>query len=540
MLYFFEVVEVESETVLAQYKDAVDKSSIFSKADAKGRITYVNDKFCEITGYTREELLGKNHSIIKDPQTPKEVFQELWHTIANGGSWHGILKNRKKDGGYYYVNSLIYPIKNEDGKILEYISIRQDITELVESKKLLKLYSTDPLTQLPNRQKLNEKLSANTQELMVILLDVKDFSLINELYGEDIGDTILAELSYKLQSYIVNENVELYKLDSDRYLIVVDDTKLFEKYKTLVEFTFLCEDSFIVNDIIVTFNISISYGVNDLLSKASLALKEAKKRKNRFFIYNDTINTKEQHKENLKKFNNFKDALINNRIEPFFQPIVDAKTHKVVKYEALARIRDREDNIIAVENFLSIAEKSSFFENFTRQMIQKIFAISNASGEEITINLTYENISSSELLNYIQNRLKMHKGATITFEILESEEIEDYSVLENFIDMVKSYGCLIAIDDFGTGYSNFAHLTKFKADFIKIDGSIVSNILHDDNSKLILKILVEYAKQNNIKTIAEYVSDGDIAKAVSEMGVDLLQGYYYGKPENASYYNLTS
>ncbi len=531
---------MESEVVLIQYKDAVDKSSIFSKADIHGRITYVNDKFCEITGYTKEELLGKNHSIIKDPETPAEVFRELWSKIANGESWNGILKNRKKDGGYYYVNSLIYPIKDEEGKILEYISIRQDITELIESKKLLELYSTDPLTKLPNRQKLNTKLNGNTKELMVILLDIKDFALINDLYGEDIGDNILAELSKKLQSYIVNENVELYKLDSDRYLVLVDDKKLFEKYKTLVEFTFLCEDNFIVNDIIVTFNISISYGTSDLLSKASLALKEAKKRKNRFFIYKDTINTKEQHKENLKKFNNFKDALINNRIEPFFQPIVDAKTQKVVKYEALARIRDRENNIIAVENFLSIAEKSSFFENFTRQMMQKIFAISNTSGEEITINLTYENISSADLLTYIENRLKMHKGPAITFEILESEEIGDYSVLENFIDMVKSYGCLIAIDDFGTGYSNFAHLAKFKADFIKIDGSIVSNIQHDENYKLILKILVEYAKQNNIKTIAEYVSDADIAKAVTDMGVDLLQGYHYGKPESASYYNLTS
>lgn len=529
---------MEYESILTQYKDAVDKSSIFSKANVYGLITYVNDKFCDITGYSKDELLGKNHSIIKDPDTPDIVFKGMWDTITSGNVWRGVLKNRKKDGRAYYVNSTIYPIKDEHEKIIEYISIRQDITDLIRSQKLLEIYSTDRITSLPNLQALNERLKVNDSELMSIFLDIKDFAIINELYGRVIGDEILLKLSLKLNSYLDNDGVTLYKLCSDRYMILIEDKKLFTKYDSLVEFTFLNEDNFIIDDIVVNFSIGVTYGVKELFSKSSLALKEAKKRKSRFAVYDDSLNTKEIHQQNLKKFNDFKDALLNDRIEPFFQPIVDAKTEKLVKYESLARIIDRDGKVIAVADFLDIAEKSSFFENFTRQMIQKIFAISNASNQEVTINLTYENINSATLVKYIENRLQIYKGPQITFEILESEEISDYTILEQFIDMVKGYGALIAIDDFGTGYSNFVHLSKFKADFIKIDGSIISNLENDKNNKLILSILIEYAKENDIKTIAEYVSTPEIAKIARDLGVDLLQGYHYGKAERASYYNL--
>ncbi|WP_294966528.1 EAL domain-containing protein [Sulfurimonas sp.] len=524
--------------ILAQYKDAVDKSSIVSKTDIQGKITYVNDKFCEVSEYTREELIGNTHAVIKDPEAPASIFKDMWKTISEGNIWKGIVKNIKKSGSYYYVNSMIYPMKDSSGKILEYISIRQDITELIKNQKLLKIYSTDNTTNLPNREKLNERLSSNNSELMAILLDIKDFTVINELYGEKVGDEILFEASQMLQSYITNESVILYRLDSDRYFILVDDQNLFAKYESLIEFTLLSEESFIINDIVLTFNISMARGSHELLSKTSLALKEAKKTNSRYFIYNEAIDTKEIHKLNIKRFNDFKEALLNDRVEPFFQPIVDANTEEVIKYEALARIIDAQGNIIAVSDFLSIAEKSSFFENFTRQIIQKIFAISKESNKEVSINLTYGNINSEKLVTYIENRLKKHNGPTITFEMLESEEITDYTILEDFIKMVKSYGALIAIDDFGTGYSNFTHLSKFKADFIKIDGTLISNVENDENSKLIVSILVDYAKKNNIKVIAEFVSSDKIAKILKNLGVDLLQGYYYGKAESAAFYKL--
>ncbi len=529
---------MDNDSLLHQYKNAVDTSSIFSKADVGGLITYVNKLFCDITGYDESELLGKNHSILRHPDMPAKVFESMWKTISSGNIWQGVVKNKKKDGTSYYVNSTIYPIKDEDGKILEYISIRQDITEVIKNKKLLAFYSTDQVTQLPNRQKLLEKLNSNSSQLMSIILDIKDMSLLNELYGEETGDEILYKISLLLKEYIANDNVTLYKLPVDQYLILVEDKNLFDKYKSLIEFTFLSEDNFIVNDIVINFTIGVAYGAEELLSQTSLALKEAKKRHKGFYVYDKIIDAKELHIKNIKQLTTFKEALEDGRIEPFLQPIVDAHSHITMKYEALARVIDNTGNILETKDFLDIARKSSFFNSFTKQILQKSFAISTQADVEVSINLTYENIHSTELLNYIETRLKMHTGPKITFEILESEEIEDYVVLNNFIKMAKGYGALIAIDDFGSGYSNFSHLLKFDADFIKIDGSIINNVETDDNAKMILSLIVAYAKMANIKTVAEYVSSKEIADIVTQAGVDLLQGYHFGKAENVIHYNL--
>ncbi len=119
--------------LLEEYKKAVNESSIVSKTDTKGIITYVNDKFCEISGYSRDELLGKNHNIIRHPDSPKEMFEEMWHTIRDKKSiWKGIIKNRTKDDGVYYVDSIIMPILDLEGNIIEYISLRHDVTKLIK------------------------------------------------------------------------------------------------------------------------------------------------------------------------------------------------------------------------------------------------------------------------------------------------------------------------------------------------------------------------------------------------------------------------
>ena len=529
---------MNDDSILHQYKDAVDISSIFSKTDTNGIITYVNKRFCDISGYTKDELLGRNHSILRHPNMPSKLFETMWNTITHGDVWQGVVKNRKKDGSSYYVNSTIYPIKDKHGKILEYISIRQDITEIVTNKQRLESYLKDQITQLPNRQKLLDKLNDNCDELMSIILDINNMSLLNELYGEEVGDKILYEVSLLLKEYIVNDDATLYKLPADQYLILVEDKNLFRKYRSLVEFTFLSEDNFIVNDIIINFTIGVAYGSKELLSHTSLALKEAKKRRKKFYVYDKFIDTREQHIKNNWQLATFIEALKDGRIEPFLQPIVDAHSHTVIKYEALARVIDNTGNILETKDFLDIARKSSFFNNFTKQILQKSFTISMQAEVEVSINLTYENINSTELFNYIETRLKMHTGPKITFEILESEEIEDYKVLHNFIKMAKSYGAFIAIDDFGSGYSNFSHLLKFDADFIKIDGAIINNIETDKNAKMILSLIIAYAKMANIKTIAEYVSSKEIADTVTQAGVDLLQGYYFGKAENVTHYNF--
>ncbi len=172
-----------SETLLDEYKKAVDLSSIVSKANPKGVITYVNDAFCDISGYTREELIGQSHRIVRHPDMSSTIFEEMWRSITNKRPWQGIIKNRKKDGGDYYVKSTIIPILNSSNEITEFISIRSDITDLIKNQRKLIEHSTDVATKLPNRLKLVEEIAKSSENLKLSIIQIKKFKEINGYFS---------------------------------------------------------------------------------------------------------------------------------------------------------------------------------------------------------------------------------------------------------------------------------------------------------------------------------------------------------------------
>ncbi|MGE4397428.1 MAG: EAL domain-containing protein, partial [Sulfurimonas sp.] len=210
----------------------------------------------------------------------------------------------------------------------------------------------------------------------------------------------------------------------------------------------------------------------------------------------------------------------------------------VMKYEALARLQLPDGRVVPPYDFLNIAIEDKTFEFFTRQMMQKVFNIYDKTYVELSMNLTYENIKSPTMLEYIKNRLQKYGGERMTFEIVETEEIDDYEVVENFILMIKEYGCKISIDDFGAGYSNFTNLIKLNIDFIKIDGMLITKLLSDEKARLMVQGLIQFAKNIKVKSIAEFVSSREISECVKELGVDYFQGYYHGEPKDAKFYGL--
>jgi diguanylate cyclase (GGDEF)-like protein/PAS domain S-box-containing protein len=226
----------EYSNLLSEYKRAVDLSNIVSKTNPKGVITYVNDKFCEISGYTREEVIGRPHNIIRHPDMPREAFKELWDTIKTKKSWHGIIRNMRKDGGQYIVDTTVVPILDVDGDITEYIAIRHDITELEETKQQLRninkamknkvdeLYSMtssleekaskDKLTGISNRDNFEELFldeikyaRTHSKALSLMLFDIDNFKNINDTYGHQAGDNILSELANLVSNNIKTSDV---------------------------------------------------------------------------------------------------------------------------------------------------------------------------------------------------------------------------------------------------------------------------------------------------------------------------------------------
>lgn len=438
----------------------------------------------------------------------------------------------------------LYIGSDEEQKAVIALSLENIIGQKEFSNNFLNPNKIEKTTNLPNREALMEDISHLQNEAMLIILHMNQIEAVKQLYGFEIAKKVIVDKSEKLSHLIKETEATLYSINLQKFAILVKERMFFDKYLSILQFSIFnnmdnckyCGDD--GEDIITDFTAGVAYGIEHLHHTANVALQEATISKENYKIYDTVSECAITKKMTLNKHKVYKDALHEGYVVPYFQPIIDARDDSVMKYEALARLLLPDGTIVAPYHFLNVALEDKTFEFFTRQMMQKVFNIYNNTSAEISMNLTYENIKSKTMLEYIKNRLEKYGGERITFEIVETEEIEDYGVVENFILMIKEYGCKISIDDFGSGYSNFTNLVKLNIDFIKIDGLLITKLLSDEKARLMVQGLIHYAKNINIKTIAEFVSSKELSECVKELGIDYIQGYYHGEPKDAKFYNL--
>ncbi len=402
----------------------------------------------------------------------------------------------------------------------------------------------DKITKLPNRESLMNDIALVKSDAMLIILHINQISAIKELYGFEIVKKIITNKAKKLKALVRDEKTKVFNINLQKFAILVSDKKLFSKYLSIIKYSVLNNIDFDVyncdngESIMSDFTAGISYGTEHLHHRANVALQEAVIAKDTCRVYDENPQSIELKRTTLNRLKIYKCALHDGDIIPYFQPIVDAKTSKLMKYEALARLKTPDGEILSPFHFLNSAIEDKTFEFFTRQMMQKVFHVFESSKMPISLNLTYENIISPTMVEYIKNRLDKYGGDGITFEIVETEEIRNYQILEEFILMVKTYGCKVSIDDFGSGYSNFTNIIKLNIDYIKIDGTLITNILKDEKVFNMVHGLIEFSKSINVKTIAEFVTSKELADLLNELNVDYLQGYYFGEPKSAQSYGL--
>lgn len=228
-----------------------------------------------------------------------------------------------------------------------------------------------------------------------------------------------------------------------------------------------------------------------------------------------------------------KSVVEQDNIEPHVQGIYNTKTLKIEKYECLMRLVDSNTlETHSVFKYLEVSKKVKLYEKMMKIMIDKSLKLFCHKNQEFSLNLSYEDISNKSFVNFIYEKIQSCKHPeNIIFEILETDFIEDFSVVENFTREVRKFGCKIAIDDFGSGFSNMENILKLSPEFIKIDGSLIKNIDKSNESKTIVKNIINMAKELNAKTVAEFVHSKEVFDVVSSLEVDYLQGYYLSKPE---------
>jgi len=238
-----------------------------------------------------------------------------------------------------------------------------------------------------------------------------------------------------------------------------------------------------------------------------------------------------EYEQNLKWTKRIKDAIQNDKIISLYQPIVDCQTQKIVKYESLMRMIDDNGEFISPAFFLDLAKKNKLYHELTKIVINKTFDLFENIPSMVSINLSVDDILDPEIVSLIMDKLNTSNiGHKVSFEIIESEGIENFEKVVEFINEVKKFDCKISIDDFGTGYSNFEYLMKLKVDFIKIDASMIKNIDSNEESAMITETIVDFAKKLGIKTVGEFVYSKSVFDKVVEVGVDYAQGYYFGEP----------
>ena len=519
---------------LLQYKDIVDQTAIVSKADKLGNITFVNDKFCEISGYSKDELIGNQHNIVRDPDMPKSIFKDLWNTISSKKVWTGQVKNRKKDGGSYYVDATIRPILDKNGDIIEFIALRNDISELIN----------------PKRQLL-DSIKAMENPLLAII-KIENFSNLEHLYDEEIIGDMLEAFKLKLNDYFPEgcEFEKIYNLSEGEFALLknMDDSKVsatqkeiqLKKLQQNIKDDILSIDEYDFDlSVVVSFATSkdriyenVKFGLNKVLETTS----------DMIFANDLTKHARENAIKNTKTIDMIKKAIETNKIISYFQPISNNSNNGIEKYESLVRLENEDGKILSPWFFLEVAKESGYYNKITNIVIDNYFEALSKTTKEISLNLSAIDIEDLDIRNRLINLVmeNMDNAHRMVFELLEDEQVKDFEIVKDFISLVKTFGVQIAIDDFGAGVSNYERLLDYQPDILKIDACLIKNIDTDEYSRNVVESIQLFASKQGIKTVAEFVETEKILEIVKSIGINYTQGYLLGKPELLSVHeNIT-
>lgn len=544
---------LENELALLQGKDVKYLYMLYKDKDGKYRYlidatkdvkerAFLNQKFDTESDIWQRAYETKMYQI-----ADQNSLQTLWVTIA-----YPIVKNGKVVAVLgadftYDVYSRIVRILNPIESIFLYITLFMLFMLLLAYILVYLYYQTkkkafiDPLTKIYNRQYLSEFLeTASLQNYYLMMIDLDNFKLINDNFGHDVGDDVLVAVVNEIKSNIRHEDI-LIRFGGEEFILLVDKKESKESIgvaerirKAVMQLNIESRNNKI--------NMTLSIGVNPFPFKAKNieeAIKIADEQlyiakssgRNRVEIFNEQ---RKYESEASNRISDIRLAIDEGGIRCAFQPIYSAQTGEILKYEMLMRMMSKEGKIIPPNNFLPSIRHTQVYISLTSIILQKaIEMLSNDSEIHLSINLDIQDIVNEDILELLRVTFqgKDELAKRLTVEILEHEEITNFELIEKSISKLKDMGFSIALDDFGSGYANFRYMISLDIDILKIDGSIIQNIDKDKAAYNIVKAIVEFARNMNMKTVAEMIETKEEHDAVIELGVDCLQGYYLGRPE---------
>ena len=553
-------VEQRTEAILAakeqlsDFKDAIDEHSIVSMTDLDGVIIFANDKFCDISGYSREELIGKNHRLLNSGNQDQNYWKNMFQTVSSGKTWHDEVRNIAKDGSFYWVKTTIMPSFDDTGAIKNYISIRTYITENKQlNEKISYQASHDVLTGLVNRREFERRLeqlisrSEDGVPHSIFYLDLDEFKIVNDTCGHHAGDELLRQVPDLIKQHTRKADL-VARLGGDEFGLILNacDEDHAKKVANLIlgsisEFQFCWKNQ--------SYKIGVSIGIvvlgdeptnlAETLKSADSACYAAKDRgRNTVVVYSPSDNEIVNRKEQMNWVSKLTRCLEDDQFILYAQPIVPAgdSESRNISYEILLRMTDGED-IIPPGAFLPAAERYNKITLIDRWVVSKTFSMIKDQSEflnktdHVSINLSGVSLADQSFMKFLVDEIDHNDLQNkICFEITETAAVTNLSAATKAINILHGMGIRFSLDDFGSGLSSFAYLKNLQVDYLKIDGHFVKDIVTDPIDRAMVNSIHEVGSVMGKTTIAEFVENDEILSVLREIGVDYVQGYGIGKP----------
>lgn len=544
---------VQAESQLRLAARVFDRSSeAILITDHERRILTVNDAFTTITGYSAEEVIGKNPSIISSGLQDNAFYEAMWSSINALGLWQGEIINRRKSGEVYPEWLTINAIHDHTGKTCNYVSIFSDITVVKESQQRIEFLAThDPLTELPNRllflDRVRQAIAHGDRGdylFAVLFIDLDDFKIVNDSLGHAAGDSLLKEIAKRMRG-LVRTFDTVARFGGDEFALLIENTTVGEIEHTARRLCTALGQSIKLGEqtVHVGASVGISFFPDDsseaeiLLKHADTAMYEAKaKGKNAYHFF--TTKLMEQADRRLRMENGLRLALENNQLFLLYQPQIDMVTGRLIGAEALLRWFDPELGSIPPTEFIPLAEKSGLIEKLG-EWVAKAACSQILQWQEqgfdlphVSINVSVEQFRRGSVLNLMQRMLELYSlpASHIMLEITESTLVDDSQKLLETLHNLKKLGFKISIDDFGTGYSSLARLKSYPIDELKIDRSFVDEITEQGHDRVIAQTIIAMSKTLGFSVVAEGVETGAQLEILRQLHCDIVQGYWIAKP----------
>jgi len=522
--------------------------------DADNKILKVNAAFTQVTGYSFDDVKGRDPKFLASGEHDQAFYGVMWKSINTTGSWKGEIKNRRKSGEKYVEEIVINTIFDHEGRPLRRVALFSDITQRKQTEEQIWQHANfDPLTGLPNRRLMQERLAQEIkkahrmrQQFGLMFIDLDRFKEVNDTLGHEIGDVLLKDAAQRLE-VCVRESDTVARLGGDEFTIILSDLDGFNSAERVAQHLMQqLSEPFVLNGQPVYISASIgitiypgdSLELSQLLRNADQAMYAAKNLgRNRYSFF--TVSMQEASNARAALMCDLRGALAEGQFTLFYQPIVDLASGEVSKAEALLRWQHPERGMVSPAEFIPLTEEAGLiteigdwvFKEASRQVFQ--WRKTLQSDFQISINKSPRQFLDSrhDARNWMAwlEQLGL-SGQALVVEITEGLLLEASPKTSDHLLVFRDAGIQVAIDDFGTGYSSLAYLKKFHIDYLKIDQSFVRNLNEASSDFVLCEAIIVMAHKLGLKVIAEGVETELQRNLLQSIGCDYAQGYLFAQP----------